>query len=177
MRMKDDYKVVNETYYDKRTPDEVIRVLENARAGHYRLHISLGETDNDDGQLGRDWLEENMSFGYIGRSTGPHKIPLLVHNTRSFGGPALLDHCIVRIRRTTGSKRVLYQHPQYHTGHITLYRLPLPIDIPDGRRLIAGVDRDGTNQANFESMDKARHYINKLGLQAELINTVESALA
>jgi hypothetical protein len=179
MRSKDDYKVVNdgrvEMFYDKRTPDEVIRVLENARAGRYRVHISLGETEGP--EAGRDWLEENMSFGYIGQSTGPHKIPLLVHNARSYGGPGLLDHCIVRIRLTTGSKQVLYQHPQYHHGKITLYRLPLPIDIPDGRRLIAGVDRDGTNQANFESMDKARHYIRKLGLHAELINTVASALA
>lgn len=176
MRNKE-YKVVNETHYDKRTPDEVIRVLENARQGRYRLHISLGETDNENGQLGRDWLEENMSFGYIGRSTGTQKIPLLVHNTRSFGGPGLLDHCIVRIRHTTGRKHVLYQHPQYHHGHITLARLPIPIDIPDGRRLVAGVYRDGENQANFESMDKARRYIDKLGVQAELINTIEAALA
>jgi hypothetical protein len=171
------YKVVNDTHYDARTPDEVIRILENARQGRYRLHISLGETDNDEGKIGRDWLEENMSYGYIGRSTGTQKIPLLVHNSRSFGGPGLLDHCIVRIRHTTGRRTVLWQHPDYHHGKITLYRLPVPINLPDGRTLTVGVDRDGQNQANFENMDKARRYIHKLGVQAELVNTVESALA
>lgn len=177
MRTKDDYKVVNETYYDKRTPDEVIRVLENARQGRYRLHISLGETDNERGQLGRDWLEEYMSFGYIGRSTGPHKIPLLVHNARSMGGPALLDHCIVRIRYASGSKRVLYQHPNYHHGKITIARKVIPVDLPDGRQLTVDVHRDGQEQAAFEDIGKARRYVNKLGVQAEIVNTLELALA
>src|SRR5437899_9975118 len=96
------YKIVNGTSFDERTPDEVIRVLENARLNRTRLHVSLGETDNDRGQLGRDWLEEFETHGYIGRSMGPVKVPLLIANRRSTGGGAILDHCIIRIRLSSG---------------------------------------------------------------------------
>ena len=60
------YRIVNGTSYDARTPDEVVRVLEQARLNHTRLHISLGDTIT-----GRNWLEENDVYGDIGRSTGP----------------------------------------------------------------------------------------------------------
>jgi len=36
------YKVVNGTSYDLRTPHEIVRVFEQARLNHTRLHISLG---------------------------------------------------------------------------------------------------------------------------------------
>ncbi len=55
------YKIINGTSYDERTPDEVIRVLENARANRTRLHISLGETEG--ANVGRDWLDEFESYG------------------------------------------------------------------------------------------------------------------
>ncbi len=79
-----------------RTPDEVVAILENARQTWTRLHVSLGDSES-----GRDWIEENMVHGVIGRSTGSIKIPLLIHNRRSLGGPGLLDHCIVRIRTSS----------------------------------------------------------------------------
>ena len=41
-----EYDTVNGTFYDSRTPEEVIRVLESARMNRTRLHISLGETDD-----------------------------------------------------------------------------------------------------------------------------------
>jgi len=177
------YKVVNGTSYDSRTPDEVIRVLENARQGRYRVHVHYGYTSEADAAegVGRkvaflDWLGEHDHTGYISRSMGPTKIPILVYNERSMGGGGILDASIIKIRMAAGG-RTLYQHPQYTHGRITLYRLPVPIDLPDGRRLIAGVDQDGSNQANFESMDKARRYLRKLGLAGELVNTVEAALA
>lgn len=78
------YLVVNGTSYDERTPADVIRVLENARANRNRLHISLGETAGSN--IGLDWLDEFESYGYIGRSMGPIKVPLLVANSRSLGG-------------------------------------------------------------------------------------------
>ena len=84
------YKVISGTSYDIRTPDEVVRVLENARANRTRLHVSLGHTDGPN--AGLDWLEEFEAHGLIGRSMGPIKVPLLVANSRSLGGGALLDH-------------------------------------------------------------------------------------
>lgn len=160
------YKIVNGTSYDERTPDEVVAVLENARQSRQRLHISLGETDNDRGQIGRDWLEEFETHGYVGRSMGPVKVPLLVANRRSLGGGAILDHCIVRIRESAGG-RVLYQHPQYHHGHLEIRTKAEPVD-SDGRILTVDVLRDGELHAAFENMEKARRWVHKLGVTAPI---------
>jgi hypothetical protein len=56
-------------------------------------------------------------MGTIGRSTGTIKIPLLINNSRSFGGPGLLDDCIIKI---TVDKKTVYSHPLYHTGIFTV---------------------------------------------------------
>jgi hypothetical protein len=48
-------------------------VLEKARLNRTRLHISLGDV-----ATGRDWLEEFECFGFIGRSMGPTKVPLIL---------------------------------------------------------------------------------------------------
>lgn len=112
-----EYKTINGTSFDVRTPDEVVAILENARQNRTRLHVSLGETEGP--EAGKDWLEENMVHGFIGRSTGSIKIPLLIYNRRSLGGPGLLDHCIVRIRTSKGG-RVLWTHPSYHHGRLEI---------------------------------------------------------
>ena len=161
------YKIVNGTSYDSRTPDEVVRILENARANRTQLHISLGETDNDRGAIGRDWLEEFESYGYIGRSMGPTKVPLLIASRRSTGGGALLDHCIVRIRQSAGG-RVLYQHPTYHFGNVEIRPKAEPVVLPNGRILTVDVLRDGELHAAFENMAQARRWVNKMGVVAPI---------
>ena len=67
------YQTINGTSYDERTPDQVVAVLESARRDRTRLHISLGDTES-----GKDWLEEFEAHGYVGRSTGRIKVPLLL---------------------------------------------------------------------------------------------------
>ena len=156
------YREVNGTSYDTRTPEEVIRVLEAARLNRTRLHISLGETTT-----GKDWLEEFESHGYVGRSMGPTKVPLLVANRRSTGGGAILDHCIVRIRESAGG-RILYQHPDYHFGTLAIRPKAEPVTLPDGRVLNIDVVRDGKVHASFESIDKARRWVHKLGVVAPI---------
>lgn len=147
------YKVINGTSYDAQTPDEVIRVLEQARLSRTRLHVSLGYTEGD--KIGLDWLEEFESYGYIGSSTGPVKVPLLVANSRSLGGGALLDHCIVRIRQSAGG-RVLWQHPAYHFGSMMIRPKAEPITLPDGRVLAVDVLREGELHTAFENMAQDR---------------------
>jgi len=158
------YKVVEGTSYHDETPDDVIRVLENARQHRLRLHVSLGETEGP--QAGRDWLEEFETHGYVGRSMGPVKVPLLVANRRSTGGGAILDHRIVRIRESAGG-RVLYQHPQYHHGQLAIRRKPEPLT-PDSRVLTVDVLRDGQLHASFENFEKARRWVHKLGVTAPI---------
>jgi len=102
------YHVVNGTYYHASTRPEVVRVLESVRLSGRRIRISLGDL-----ATGRDWHEEHGVEGYVGRSVGPVKVPLLIHNRRSLGGPAMLDRCIIRIKRTGQGGRVLYEHPDY----------------------------------------------------------------
>ena len=156
-------KTKNGTSYHDQTPDEVIRVLESARQNRTRLHISLG-----DQQTGKDWLEEFETHGYVGRSMGPVKVPLLIANTRSLGGGSILDHCIVRIRESAGG-RVLWQHPDYHHGRLEIRQKAEPVTLPDGRILRVEVVQDGNEQAAFENVTQARRYINKLGVRAEIV--------
>jgi hypothetical protein len=89
------YKVVNGTYYAADTPDEVIQVLERARESRVRLAIAYEP-------------ESRPEFGRVGRSMGPVKVPILVHNTRSMGGGGICTSIIVEIRESNGG-RVLYK--------------------------------------------------------------------
>lgn len=100
------YRIVNGTAYHKETSDKVVDILEKARKYGWRIRIFLGDT-----ATGCDWMETNDTIGYISRSTGDTKVPLLIKNARSTGGTAVLDHCIVKI---TKDKQVLYQHPSYY---------------------------------------------------------------
>ena len=159
------YKTVNGTSYDERTPDEVIAVLESARQNRTRLHVSLGETEGP--QAGRDWLDSTDTQGYVGRSMGPVKVPLLIANRRSTGGGAILDHCIVRIRESARG-RVLYQNPKYHHGSLEIRRKLAPVELPDGRVLTVDVLRDGELHAAFETVEKARRWVHKLGVTAPI---------
>jgi len=64
-----------------------------------------------DKETGRDWGEENYVTGTIGRSTGIKPIHLLINNSRSYGGLAILEDCIVKLMV---NKRVVYVHPLYN---------------------------------------------------------------
>lgn len=156
--MMKEYQFVSGTAYDHGTPLEVINVLEKARLNRTRLHISLGDTTT-----GRDWLGEFDSFGFIGRSMGPTKVPLILPLRRSIGGGAILDHCIVRIRHSAGG-RVLYQHQAYHHGNIEVRPKAQPLALEDGRWLRVDVLRDNQIQAAFETVAKAMRYVQRLGL-------------
>lgn len=156
------YQVVNGTSYHVETPAAVIDVLERARQNRTRIHISYG-----DAASGLDWLEEYDIAGYLGRSMGPVKVPLLIANRRSMGGGAMLDHCIVRIRESAGG-RILYQHPAYHFGNLAIRPKVEPVTLPDGRTLNIDVIRDGQLHAAFESVEKARRWVHKLGVVAPI---------
>ena len=122
----------------------------------------MGDTDT-----GWDWLEEFETHGYVGRSIGPVKVPLLVANRRSLGGGAILTHCVVRIRTSSGG-RVLYQHPQYHHGSLEIRQKAEPMTLQDNRVLTVDVLRDGEPHVAFESVEKARRWVRKLGVTAPI---------
>ena len=102
--------------------------------------------------------------GTIGNSLGPLKVPILLANRRSIGGPALLDHCLVKLKRTEGT--ILYRHPEYHTGMFTI-RAIRPEETCNGENLFAkgythAVDVDNHNRANFRSLPAAERYVRKM---------------
>jgi len=66
-----------------------------------------------DKKTGKSWNDENDVCGYIGRSTGTKKIPLLINKISSYGGGGLLTDCIIKVV-DTGTKRVLYQHENFN---------------------------------------------------------------
>jgi hypothetical protein len=133
------------TFFDSRTPAKVRKVLEDARCNATQLRIFNGDT-----KTGRDWLEECDVQGHIGRSTGILKIPLLIAEGED-GGPALLDHCIVRIMDLEG--KILYSHPSYHHGEFGVHRLE------KGNDYAAMVTVDGNTYANFPTLDEAYHWL------------------
>lgn len=95
------------TAYHEDTPKEVVSILERIRENRTRVKFNFGDI-----KTGRDWNEENDTTGTVGRSSGNIKIPLLIKTSRSYGGGALLDHCILKITETkTG--RTLYKAANY----------------------------------------------------------------
>lgn len=143
-------------YYHTDTPTEIVESLDAARKGRTRIRLHYGDTTT-----GRDWLEEHDVEGYLGSSMGPLKVPLLLHNSRSTGGQAILDHCIVKIKDTrTG--RLLYRHPNYHHGTFIISA----IAEGDGSLREDGythaVDVDGERHANFRSLQAAERYVRRM---------------
>ncbi len=105
-----EYKIINGTAYHKQTHQNVVDVLEMARSNRLRIKIDLGDIET-----GKSWNEIFDVTGYVGRSTGNIKIPLLIHNKRCYGGGAILDHCIIKIECSNKKDGgVLYQHSKYH---------------------------------------------------------------
>lgn len=134
------------TWFSPDTPQRVQEVLENARLNDIRLRLFYG-----DDVTGRDWLEENDVVGCIGRSTGTMKVPLLLDNRRSCGGPAILDNRIVRII-STSDKRELYRHPQYHQADLSI----VLNEHPD---YAASVTANGETHARFKTVKSAQNWI------------------
>jgi hypothetical protein len=147
-------------YYHADTALEVVQTLNTARQARTRIRLYYGDT-----ATGRDWLEEHDVEGTIGNSMGPLRVPLLIPTSRSHGGPALLDHCIVKIKETR-SGRLLYLHPQYHTGSFAV-RETGPDETCGTRNLrelgyTHAVDVDGANHANFQSRKAAERFVKKM---------------
>lgn len=102
------------TCFNVETPEKVRQVINSLMHTPTRVRIYCGDT-----ATGEAWQEEHDVMGRIGRSTGPCKIPLLIANARSRGGPGLLDACILRIVRLS-DKAVLYSHPAFTLGEWTV---------------------------------------------------------
>jgi len=116
-----------------------------------RVRIWYGDTET-----GRSWNEEYYVTGTIGRSTGNIKIPILIHNARSYGGSSLLDGCIIRIDDIK-QKRTLYKNDNFHVEKLEL-KTELNLDYP--YRIMQHKDSgEVQNVANFKDIKRALRWI------------------
>lgn len=105
-----DYVEMNGTRYDKDTPEELIDVLEQVRNLGFRIRIYYG-----DQMTGVDWEETCDIEGYVKRSTGKIKLPILVYSTINSGGSEIPTAHIVKIEYANKKYGgVLWEHPNYH---------------------------------------------------------------
>jgi hypothetical protein len=104
------FKTWDGTCYNVNTPDEVVRIMERARRDRTRLVFDFGDV-----KTGKSWGECNDIVGYVGRTGGTYKCPILVYNQRSNGGGIISDNSIVKITTSKG-KHVLYVHPTYQAA-------------------------------------------------------------
>jgi hypothetical protein len=104
------YKERNGIFFHAQTDESICYALSKAKERGQRLRLWYGDIET-----GKAWHEEYDTMGYIGRSTGAIKIPLLLNNAASIGGGAILDHCIIAITAAKGGA-VLYKHPKFNQG-------------------------------------------------------------
>lgn len=95
------YKVVNGTYYNAETPDKTIEFLEKVRKSGERIVLDYGNIETME-----SWGDVYDITGTISRSAGQVKIPLLIHNSRSLGGGAILTHCIIKAYTSKGKRQI-----------------------------------------------------------------------
>jgi hypothetical protein len=152
------YRIVNGTAYSagmtmkdgtedpRATPDEVISILEKHRQSDTPVRAFYGDA------TGRSWLDENDIVGTVRRSGGSIRIPLLIPSD-GFGGPGLLDACIIRIDTR---RRTLWRHPTFHVPPMEVRVGDTHLDFP------YEVFVDGKLHARFPRPSHAARFISLL---------------
>ena len=133
---------------NEKTSSRVATLLNNLSMSQQRVRLVYGDINT-----GKDWLEEYDVIGTVGRSTGTKQIPLLINNSRSLGGGAILDHCILKIVDVK-SKCVLYQHEKYIKPEFTIQ-----YGTSAGHGYNYAVLCNNIVQANFKTEKQAKNYI------------------
>jgi hypothetical protein len=133
------------TKFNDKTPVKLQNLLHELNGSKERIRIFYGDT-----MTGRAWPEEFDVIGSIGNSTGSAKIPLLINNRRSYGGPGLLDHCIVAIYSI--NRGLIYSVNGFNVGQFELKNSDLAGYETD-------VLHDGVIHARFKAKVKAGNFI------------------
>lgn len=103
--MFDKYKEIDGTYYHKTASPEVIKCIEQARKANAKIAIDYGDQNT-----GETWGDTEE--GYIGRSIGPIKVPIIKTTKKSLDGFAISDNCVVRIKNCK-DESIIWQHPNF----------------------------------------------------------------
>lgn len=133
------------THFHPETIEPVRRAIQCAIDTRARVRLWQGDT-----KTGKAWPEEFDTIGTISRSCGMQRIPILLANSRSMGGPGLLDHCIIGIRIIGG--QWLYRHSLLDFGQWEIVP-PVSPGFADG------VSFNGALHAQFRKPGQALRYV------------------
>ena len=118
-----------------------------------RVRIWYGDVET-----GRSWNDIYDVMGRIGRSTGRISFPIMVSNSRSCGGMALLDASIIRIDDIK-EKRTLYRLYNFHVEDMKVYEI---FGDANFRYQVAKLSEDSGEwevQASFKTEQQAHNYV------------------
>lgn len=96
------YKVVNGISFKNETPNDLCVIISNLIGNNKRYRFDFGNTETK-----VSWNEIYDIDGYIGKSTGMKKVPLLIHNKRSLGGGEISTHRVLSITEIK-TKKIIY---------------------------------------------------------------------
>jgi hypothetical protein len=153
------YKELNGTYFNDKTPDSIITVLDALITSGARCRIFFG-----DAETGYDWAESHNTIGTIDISTGSITIPVLITSNRIGGKISFSDQYIVKIVESSGG-RVLWIHPNYQKPEFSISNrgdADFPHELP--AEYVSSVIRTNgnaifTNPVNFRSRKHAERYV------------------
>ena len=132
--------------FSDNTNEKVKQVLTSCYNRKNRVRIVYGDVIT-----GKSYLDEDEILGYVGKSTGVKPIPLLINNSRSFGGGSILTGSILKIIDTQ-SKRVLFQHENCVMPILTK-------EISSHNDYLYDVIYNGELVARFKTEKQANNYI------------------
>jgi hypothetical protein len=130
--------------FDNDTNEHVKTVLNSLNSTYERVRLFYGDTDT-----GEVWTEEYDVLGRVGNSTGASKVAILINNSSSMGGGAILTHCIVGIVTTKG--KWLYKHEKFDTGEWIIKQSDLP-------EYVSAVLHNSEIHARFKTLKQAENY-------------------
>lgn len=131
------------------TDPRVVDVLRNAKASKVRVRLFYGDRNT-----GEDGCEVHDIMGYVGKSTGKLPCLILIPNSRSSGGTAILTTAILKI---TIDKRTVYQVSNYRTPELTIAKSSNKFSV-----IRKKLDGSIVTIANFETNEAALKFKNFL---------------
>ena len=142
----------NGLFFNEGTNPKVKQIISNNIGREKRFRVWYGDT-----KTGKSWNEENDVCGYFGKSTGITPISMLVNNTRSFGGGALLTDCIVKIVDIK-TKTILFQHENFNQPNFSWMYKP-----KDGKtNFIVKIHREAVIEKEINIKGRQYKMINRI---------------
>jgi hypothetical protein len=128
--------------------ERIAKALKYCYENKMRCRIWYGNRET-----GESWVDEIDVTGFVKRSGGCLKVPLLVYSSKSYGGVEILISAIVRID-CIKTKEKLYVHKNFHVPSLVI----VPSDT-DGYEWQVENGMTGRVCARFKTLIQAERYV------------------